>query len=157
MTALLELISGSELSRLLRQSFWLYPLVNTGHIVGLGLLIGAVIPLDIRLLGGWPDVPVRSVARVLLPCASFGLVLTIGCGILLFVARPEDYVSSSLFVAKLCLVTAGLLNAIWLTARRTWKSALQSDSLSAAVKLHSFLSIVIWLAVVFIGRLIGYR
>lgn len=44
----------------LRASRWVYPLVNTGHILGLALLFGAIIPLDLRMLGFWRSIRVGT-------------------------------------------------------------------------------------------------
>lgn len=154
---LLELINDSELSRLLRQSIWLYPLVNTGHIIGLGLLIGSIVPLDLRMLGAWRSVPLVWLTRVLIPVASFGFGLAILCGFLLFITRPEDYITSTLFLCKLGLVVTGVLNACWLLISPGWKHCLGTNTVNNSLKLHSALSLVIWFSVIICGRLIGYR
>ena len=62
-------LQASELSQTLRSSIWLYPLVNTGHVVGIALLFGAIVPLDLRLLGCWASVPLDHLARILIPVA----------------------------------------------------------------------------------------
>lgn len=57
---MLEAIAGAldrtALSQTLRASLWLYPLVNTGHVLGIALLFGGIAPLDLRLLGCWRSV-----------------------------------------------------------------------------------------------------
>ena len=55
--ALAAALQATALSQTLRTSIWLYPLVNTGHVVGIALLFGAIVPVDLRLLGRWPQVP----------------------------------------------------------------------------------------------------
>ena len=42
-------LEATALSQALRASIWLYPLVNTGHVVGIALLFGAIVPLDLRV------------------------------------------------------------------------------------------------------------
>ena len=77
---ILETLAGLQdmaLPAALRASRWVYPVVNTGHILGLALLFGAILPLDLRLLGLWPRLPMRPLSRVLLPVALCGLALSL--------------------------------------------------------------------------------
>lgn len=46
----LAALEATELARALRDSVWIYPLVNAGHILGVALLVGSIVPLDLRLL-----------------------------------------------------------------------------------------------------------
>ena len=78
-------LQASGLSALLRSSIWLYPLVNTGHVVGIALLFGAIVPLDLRLLGCFRRTPLEHLAGTLVPVAITGLVLALCTGSLLFV------------------------------------------------------------------------
>ncbi|MCF8478182.1 MAG: hypothetical protein K9G60_14230, partial [Pseudolabrys sp.] len=50
----------------LRSSRWSYAAVNTAHIAGLALLVGAIVPLDLRLMGWRRAVPIAALARALL-------------------------------------------------------------------------------------------
>ena len=50
---ILEMIAASLPAQALKASFWAYPLVNAGHILGLALFIGAIVPLDLRILGAF--------------------------------------------------------------------------------------------------------
>ena len=79
----------------LKGSVWIYPLINAGHILGIALLIGGILPLDLRLLGVWPSVPVASLWRVLVYTAGTGLGLAMICGGLLFINRATTYLSFS--------------------------------------------------------------
>jgi hypothetical protein len=74
----------------LRSSRWSYTAVNTVHIVGLALLLGAIVPLDLRLMGWRRTVPIAALTRVLLPVAIFGLALAILAGLTLFSVRARE-------------------------------------------------------------------
>lgn len=111
---MIELLAGLEATALaehLRQSRWTYPLVNAGHVAGIALIIGAVIPMDLRLLRlvGGPD-PAATVA-FLRPFAVAGLVLAASCGVLLFIAQASDYLGNPWFQAKMALLGLALANA----------------------------------------------
>ena len=84
-------LQATALSRVLRASLWLYPLVNTAHLVGIALLFGAIVPLDLRLAGCWKSVPLQPLARTAVPVAVAGLLLALATGALLFATRPLDY------------------------------------------------------------------
>ena len=142
----------------LRRSIWVYPLVNTGHILGLALLVGAIVPMDLRLLGAWRNrIDISSLATVLLPVAATGLALAIATGSLLFVARAGDYVNSTLFLIKLMALSGAVVNLAWLHTHPDWRAARETGVVSGGVKVAALLSVGIWLTVLLLGRLVGYR
>ena len=151
------LLEATALSKGLRTSIWLYPIINTLHIVGLGLLLGATVVLDLRLLGWRRSVSVASLAPVLLPIAGSGLAIAVAAGMLLFIARPLDYVFNNLFQIKLALLVLALLNIWWCMHSAAWQQAVSSGQINARIKTSAALSLLLWLAIVFAGRMIGYR
>ena len=78
----------------LRNSTFLYPLVNAGHILGVSILVGGIVPLDLRLLGLWRHYPVMVFVDVLRVTAAIGLGLAVVCGALLFATAAVDYAGS---------------------------------------------------------------
>lgn len=152
-----ELIQQSELAELLRNSLWLYPLINTGHIIGITLLVGSTLAMDCRLLGLWPSVSLKSVVTVSQTLSWAGLMLTTTFGLLLFITRPIDYLHSEVFIAKLALIFIALTNALSLRRSASWKNALIANSWGFQPKVQALISLLLWLTIVFLGRLIGYR
>ena len=148
---LADALEGTALSQALRASLWLYPMVNTGHVLGIALLFGAIVPLDLRLLGLWRGVPVDHLARPLVSVAVVGLLLAGGTGALLFATRPGDYIGETLFGVKLSLLAAALANALLMRRARRWRQGPGEARLAGAA------SIALWLGVIAAGRLIGYR
>jgi hypothetical protein len=159
--ALVDLLNGSALSQSLRASVWLYPLVNTGHVLGIALLFGAIAPLDLRLLGCWREVALAPLARVLVPMAMTGLVLALTTGALLFATRPRDYIFEPVFLIKLALLAAAILNALALRRLPEWSLLRVEADAGYAIptrwRFAALASIVLWLGVITAGRLIGYR
>ncbi|PWG65403.1 hypothetical protein [Sediminicurvatus halobius] len=151
---LLAALEGSPLATALRQSVWAYPLVNAAHILGFALLVGAIVPLDLRLLGVWATEPAEGLARVLVPVAASGLLLAAIAGLLLFCARATEYAASPWFLGKMGLVGVGVANALaWrLRARRATPTARARlpGRTTAAVSLAG------WLLTLLLGRLVGY-
>ncbi len=154
LTALQEMALPSAL----RASRWVYPMVNTGHILGLALLFGAILPLDLRLIGLWPALPMRLLNRVLLPVALCGLALSLTTGALLFSVHAAKYAATPLFQAKMLLILAALANALLLLRSADWTLALLRDLAygSRRLQLDGALSVLLWLAVIFCGRFIAY-
>jgi len=150
-------LEGTAVSASLRTSIWLYPIINALHIIGLGLLLGAATGLDLRLLGWRKQTSVSSLANTLLPIAALGLVVAIVTGTLLFIARPLDYVFNGLFLTKLGLLILALLNIAWCMRSAQWRAALHDESISSSLKISAALSLAFWLAIIFAGRMIGYR
>ena len=157
--ALAEGLQASELSRTLRSSIWLYPLVNIGHVVGVALLFGGIAPLDLRLMGCWRSVPLDHLARTLIPMAIAGLLFAMSTGALLFVTRPLDYVGEPLFGIKMTLLGAAVLNALILRRSPQWRLVCveTNDPPRPGWRIAGLVSIVLWLSVITAGRLIGYR
>jgi hypothetical protein len=153
-----SVLQSTALTTALRTSLWVYPIVNAGHIVGLALLFGSIVPLDLRLLGAWRGVPIGALSRILLPVALSGLVLALATGPLLFAVRATEYAATPLFGMKLALIACALANALLLRLTLSWRawrdSALRGTT--PRLQLAGGLSIALWLAVILAGRMIGY-
>lgn len=165
--AILEGLERSALSVGLRASEWVYPLVNTLHILGIALLIGPILILDWRLLrqraalavqdSASARVRVSTLAAVLLPAARGGFALAVLTGLLLFISRPLDYAFHALFQLKLGFVALALLNILWLHRSGAWGLALAQERPGGRVRLACAVSLVCWLLALSLGRLVGYR
>jgi hypothetical protein len=156
--ALASALQETSLSQALRASVWVYPLVNTGHVLGIAMLFGAIAPLDLRLLGCWKRVPLEPLAQVLLPVAVGGLVLAALTGALLFTTRPLDYVAQPLFALKLTLIAAAVANALLLRRSAAWRLLrFEGGAPRLGWRLAAVVSLLLWLCVITVGRLIGYR
>ena len=91
MEALFAALEGTALAQTLRNSRWGYAALNTAHIFAIALLIGSVVPLNLRLLGVWRGISREAVVRVLAPVAASGLILALLTGPLLFSVRALEY------------------------------------------------------------------
>jgi hypothetical protein len=151
-------LQNTGIATALRQSFWVYPIVNAGHIVGLALLFGAIVPLDLRLLGVWRTMPLAVMSRILLPVALAGLALAVPTGILLFSVRATEYAATPLLWIKFSLIACAIANALLLRLSLAWAVAEHSDLAGTMPRLQlaGALSIGLWLAVIVVGRMIGY-
>lgn len=155
----LTVLEGTVLAQALRDSVWVYPLVNAAHLLGVALVLGAIIPLDMRLLGAWPSVAVGPLWRVLTRTAAVGLALAVIFGLLLFVTRASEYAASGLFLAKMLVVAAATLNALVLRvncAADLPRSNTPQERLAGCVRIAAVVSLAGWLSALILGRLVGY-
>ncbi len=155
------LVSIEELAFVsaLRSSTFIYPLVNAGHILGVSLLVGGIVPLDLRLLGLWRRYPVTMFVAVLRVTSAIGLGLAVVCGALLFTTAAVDYAGSRLFQVKIALVLLGVANALMLARvlrRQTVQNLPMGAAMPLALQAGASLSLVVWLSVLILGRLLGY-
>lgn len=133
---------GTALAQHLKASRWTYPLVNAGHVAGIALLVGSVVPMDLRILGVVRGPSVPATVAFLRPFAVAGLVLAAGCGAALFSAQAWDYAGNFWFRLKLALLVCALANAALHLGRTTRAAAA--------------LSLVLWPCVLIAGRMIAY-
>jgi hypothetical protein len=142
----------------LRFSRWTYASVNAGHIVGIALLFGAIVPLDLRLIGCWRSIPIRTLARILVPVAAGGLMLAIAAGLLLFATRAAEYAVLPLLWLKLTLIVCGIANAMLLRLATQWETSQASVDATLPPRLRAAgaLSIALWLSVIVCGRMLAF-
>ena len=121
----------------LRNARWSYAAVNASHIVGIALLFGAIVPLDLRLMGCWRSVSIRALARILVPVAITGLTLAIVAGSLLFSIRAVQYAATTLFQVKIALILCGVANALLLRRAKQWEASQAATDLMPPVRLRT--------------------
>lgn len=160
---ILTAFQNTALPAALRTSRWVYPIVNAGHILGLAMLFGAILPLDLRLLGFGCAIPIKPLSRVLLPVAICGLTISLTTGPLLFSVSAVKYAATPLFQMKLLLIAAAVANALLLRRSADWTEVQGPESelsgppvRSARLQLAGGLSILLWLSVIFCGRFLAY-
>jgi hypothetical protein len=141
---------------LLQQSGTTYLFVNAAHIAALGLLVGSIVSLDLRLLGACRDVPLAVIGPFLSRMAAWGLGLALLTGLLLFSVRPAEYAGNVAFLSKLGLVVLAGVNAWSVHAGRRWRIALQAGVASPMLRVQAASSLALWLAAVVAGRWIGF-
>jgi hypothetical protein len=154
--AWLEWLSGLPHAGLLRRSVTLYMLVNATHILGIGLLVGSILPLDLRLMGVLRDGSIAVLAPFLVRVAATGLALAMLTGFLLFSVKPLEYAGNPAFLTKMGLLALGLVNILFQHRGAGWSAALSGGNISTIVKILAAVSFAIWAGAVVAGRWIGF-
>jgi hypothetical protein len=155
-------LEASGLGQAMRQWLWLYPSVEIVHIVGIGLLFGSIVVFDLRLLGLARDIPVKRLARHVLPWSAGSFLLIVPSGLLMFTAHATEFIDSEVFVIKMLLIMAAGVNAalfhtITFRTADVWDSEeMRKLPPPPSARLAGGLSLLIWISVIACGRLLAY-
>jgi hypothetical protein len=155
----LDWLQHTALAVQIRDSLFLFPLLESAHVIGLSLVVGTIAIVDLRLLGvASAHRPFQRLAADTLKWTWVAFALTALTGALMFITNAAVYFHNSYFRAKVVLLVLAGLNVLVfeLTAGRTvaqWDRAPSPPPLARAV---ATLSLVIWVAVIVTGRMIGF-
>jgi hypothetical protein len=152
-------LAATQGSIALHESFVMYPLVESAHVLTLCVFVGLAAMLDLRLLGlTMRRVPVSEVVSRFLPWMKAGFVVMVGTGVLLFYAIPVRSYHNIFFRVKVIMLILAGVNA-WVFHARLYGRVADWDLnpiTPRAAKVAGALSLVIWAAVIVCGRLIAY-
>jgi hypothetical protein len=143
----------------LRESLWVFPVVETIHVLSITLLAGSIAVLDLRLLGIiLRGERVSSVARQVLPVVWTGFASLVITGVLLFGAEAEKSFSNPAFRIKLLLLVLAGLNPLiyYRTVYRRIEQWDASTAIPLSARLAGATSIVLWFAIIAAGRATAY-
>lgn len=140
----------------LQSSGTAYLFVNAAHILGVGLLLGAILPLDLRLAGLIRGGPLAVLGPFLTRAAACGLALALVTGAWLFTVRPVEYAGNLAFLWKLGLLGLALGNVAFQHRGAAFRQALATDRPGARVRAGALASLALWLGVLLAGRWIGF-
>jgi hypothetical protein len=148
----------NPVTALMKSSIWLFPAVETFHILGFALLVGSIVILDLRVLGLNRSLPLTLLARHTLPWTLVGAAVAVFTGALLFVSQIDEMFGNRLFMIKMGLLTLAGCNAAFFHSI-PWTTVAQWDREQPAprsARISALLSILIWIAIIFCGRFIAY-
>jgi len=153
-------LEGSALGHLMRESgVWTYGCVNLVHILGVASLFGAVLVLDLRLLGFWRKVALSAISEPTVRVAATGFIVAVLSGICLLATKATEYVDNPFLYIKFPAIGLGLLNVVALNSLSAWKQhKVREPSLRERSKLAVIggISLFCWLTAITAGRMIGY-
>jgi len=144
----------------LHESLWVYPIVETVHVLTLCLFLGTAVMVDLRLLGlTMRHIPMSQVARQLLPWTAAGFGIMVMSGALLFYAIPVRTYLNIFFRVKIVMLLLAGLNA-WVFHRTLYRRVAEWDLDPVPPKgarVAAALSLVLWAGIVAAGRMIAYN
>ncbi len=150
-------IVDSPLTQWIQATYWLWPVMEIIHFIGLSLLLGGLIVVDLRMAGHF-RVLNPAATHKLLPLVLVGFGLNLTTGVLFFYGDPLRYSVNIGFQIKMVLVALAGLNALlyyWKIkpVMAAWDPHADSPPI---VKLVAYASLSLWTGVLLCGRLIPY-
>ena len=143
----------------IRDSAWLFPIIETVHIFGIISLVGATSILDLRLMGlFFREEPVSKLAARFLPWAWFGFIAQVVTGFLMFASEARKMDVNWAFQLKMVLIIiAGLNAAIFHSLAHRSVDRWDNDPVAPMfARVAGTLSILLWFGIVALGRWIAY-
>lgn len=140
-----------ELLTALKTHAWAYPLLEVVHIVGIALLVGNLVLLELRVFGRGAALPIHELARLSLTLAVTGFTLAGLTGLLMLSTQASELLGNRAFTLKMLLLMAAGCNAAWFHGRGSL------SRLDLLAKSQMLLSSILWLLVIACGRWIAYR
>ncbi len=142
------------------ESLYVWPLLESTHVLSLGLFVGTAVMNDLRLLG-WTmrEVPVSEITGRLLPWTRIGFAVMLTTGLLLFYSSPVRYYHNIFFRFKVLLLIVAGLNA-FVFHRGIHRRVAEWDNdtkLPRAARVAGAVSLIAWALIVVSGRLIAYN
>ncbi len=150
-------LENTGIANAIRTIPWLYPAFETGHYIGLSLLVGGILLIDLRVLGMARALPLKSMIG-LLPFVWAGFIINVLTGSMLFIYGATNFGPNPAFQLKMAFMVVAGLNALAfdVAVRRSGGVWVAADRPPALVKGFATLSLVFWLCVVTTGRWMAY-
>jgi hypothetical protein len=159
-TPFFEWMDNTYIGSNVRDSNWLFPVIESIHVVGIVFLVGASVLLDLRLLnrGYLRDQPVSRIWSRLLPMmwASFGVMFVTGT--LMLISESWQCYTSIAFRVKMALLLAVGANVLffYFAAYRKIKLWEKDTIAPVSARASAWVSMILWVLIVFAGRAIAY-
>lgn len=155
----LAALEQSGVAAAIRASSWLYPAVETLHLLGVALLVGGAVLFDLRLLGAFAHVRVADLARVALPLARVGFTVVVPTGLLLFATEATALAGNGALRLKLLLIVAALANIVVFHrgVGRVVEAWDPGSGPPLGARVAGAVSAVAWVGALVAGQWIAYR
>ena len=153
-------LGNTSWSVALLESLWVWPLMESAHVLSIGLFVGTAVMNDLRLVGvAFRSVPVSEFTGRLLPWTRGGFVVMVVTGLLVFYSNPLRYYYNIFFRFKVLLLVVAGLNA-WLFHTRIHRRVAEWDLDPVpprAARMAGAVSLFAWALIVVAGRMIAYN
>ena len=152
-------VQATPLAVEISESEWLFPTIETIHVLALTLVVGSIAMVDLRLLGvSRRDRAVTQLAEETLPWTWGAFVVAAICGSLMFISAAVKYYGNTPFRIKFALMAlAGINMAVFqftiYKSAHSWNHTLPTPR---AARVAGCLSLLFWIGVVVAGRWVGF-
>ena len=153
-----EWLETSALAIWVGESLWGYPIMLGMHAIGLAIVVGIFVMLDLRMLRVIRGVSFNAFLS-LFRLAWIGLIINALSGSALFTSQATTFVESAPFLIKISGVLAGVILGVLIQKRikarvTDWDQS--GENIESSAKMLAALSLVCWIGAIFAGRLIAY-
>jgi putative copper export protein len=159
LTSFIDWLAQTSLSLAIQTNAWVIPTVQSIHIVGIGVVVGSVFMIDLRVLGfAGRDQSLRDTVDRFGPWLSVALCVLLATGVVMVIGEPARELLAFSFWFKMGLVVLGtVIAAIFQFALRRnepqWEESLVKRRTTKSL---AILTLLIWLGIIILGRLIAY-
>jgi hypothetical protein len=159
LAALVHWINETAFSQYLRESETAFPLTEAIHLIGLGISVGTIVWIDLRLMGKvMRDVRISEVVSRLEPWAIGGFTVMMLSGLFLFLGKPDNYYGTTAFKLKMLLLPLAGLN-VFFFHRRVFPNVEQWDEGVVPPwqgRMVGAVSMSLWVVIIVLGRWTAY-
>lgn len=150
-------LQATSLATVIAEATWLFPIIETLHVIGLALAVGSILSFDLRVLGlGWKARALATLNRDILPWTWAGFLLALTTGLLMFASAAERYAANPLFLVKIGLLLLAGLNAAIFHLHPHHRRFATEQHLSPILKASATASLTLWVGTIVLGRWIGF-
>ncbi|MDE3170071.1 MAG: hypothetical protein KGL75_08005 [Acidobacteriota bacterium] len=157
--AFLKSIEATNFATTVRDSIWMFPIIESIHVMSFTLVVGTIAVIDLRLLGvASVQRAVQRMTQDILKWTWGAFALTVLTGLMMFTTNARVYYHNPFFRTKMILLVFAGLNmaAFEFTAGRTVHIWGSGPSVPRAGKAVAAVSLVLWISIIFMGRIIGF-
>jgi len=152
-----EWLGSTPLSVAIQSRLWLTPLLQTIHITMVGIVFVSMLCVALRVLGKMrADEPLAEVWHRFAPWFWAALGVMAGTGLVLVIGEPVRQATALSFWLKMALLAIGIASALYFGRTITAAAAGAGPASSGGARLVAVATIVLWVAIVFLGRWIAY-
>ena len=153
-------LSETEWSIKLHESLYLYPWIESTHVLSICLFFGTLLFVDLRLTDKvFKNLSISEMNRKVLPLTIFGFLVMSVTGLLLFYAIPVRNYQNIFFRIKMFLIVIAGINAFFFHRRMSKEAKIwdKDSSIPRSMKTSAITSLVVWSLVIISGRMIAYN
>jgi uncharacterized membrane protein len=150
-----EWIQASSIAGFVNTTNWAWPTLETLHFMGLSMIMGVALLLNLRMLGVAKNISFAALHRML-PWGILGFGLNVVTGFFFFVTTPDQYTQNlSLHIKMVLMMIAGLNIFYFTTFDETWKLS-SGDDAPIRAKVVTTFTVVLWIGVIYFGRMMPF-
>jgi uncharacterized membrane protein len=150
-----ELLKASSVQGFVNTTNWAWPTMETLHFIGLTMLMGVVLIVNLRMLGVAKNISFSAVHR-LLPWGVLGFVINVVTGIIFFVTVPDQYTQNIALEYKMALTMIAGANVLYFTVfDEAWAVEGGMDA-PVSGKFMAGLTILLWIGIIWLGRMMPF-